>query len=223
MKYGLLFDMDGVLADTEGVNVTATSAMFVELYGVAPPPEAYRPFVGKGAVRYTAGPAEAMGLEIDIDRAVARRAEIFAEMLADAEDISLPGVHRLIHAVRAADDWRVAIATSSPADKAVVALRASKIDVGWFDAYVCGDMVQRKKPDPAIYLMAAERLGIPPERCVGVEDAPPGVEALRAAGMKSIAVTNTFDAPDLADADWVVNSLEEVDVAGLERLLRGGV
>lgn len=219
--YGCIFDMDGVLADTEGLSVAATNAMFRELYGVEPAPEDYEPFVGKGAVAYVEGAAGRVGVEIDTPKAVQRRTEIFVEMLDAAQDISFPGVHPLIETLAQQEGWKLAIATSSPRAKAEATLKAANIDLEQFTVFVNGDMVTHKKPHPEIFLTAAEGLGIEPAHCAGVEDAPPGVEALLAADVASVAVTNSFPRSALSRANLVVDTLEELTVQRLRGLVDG--
>ena len=219
MPFGLIFDMDGVLADTEGLSVRATRAMFEELYGVSPAPEDFTPFVGKGAIRYVEGPAEKLGVRIETEKAVQRRTELFVELLNSGEYIAFPGVQDLIRAMAARPEWRLAIATSSPADKAEATLRAAQIPLECFKTFVNGSMVSNRKPDPELFLKAAEQIGLPPHLCVGVEDAPPGIEALRAAGMKSIGVTSSFGAEALEGADLIVPSIQALEPGQIERLL----
>jgi sugar-phosphatase len=85
-------------------------------------------------------------------------------------------------------------------------------------AYVSGDQVTRKKPDPEVFLLACERLGLPPAKCVVIEDAPNGVAAAHAAGCACIAVTNTAAPAELADADLVVDSLADLNLDTLRGL-----
>ena len=85
---------------------------------------------------------------------------------------------------------------------------------------VDGSQVKRRKPDPEIFLLAARRMGIPPARCVVFEDAPSGVQAAKAAGAKCIAVTNSATADDLSAADMIVDSLLQMDLKTISRLLR---
>ena len=85
--------------------------------------------------------------------------------------------------------------------------------VDLFDANVCGMQFERGKPHPEIFLSAAAQLGAKPERCVVIEDAPSGVQAAKAGGMRCIAVARNGDGDSLrsAGADWVVTSLDEVE------------
>lgn len=225
MPNALIFDMDGVLADTEGPICEATIAMFRELYGVDMQPSDFQPYIGTGAVRYTAGPAEAYGLEIDLEAALERRHENFYKIIVastrDGGSIALPGAHALIDAAYASGDWALAIATSSPQEKSLATARAARLPIEKFAAYINGDMVTHKKPHPEIYLMTADCLGIDPAQCVVVEDAITGVAAAKAAGMACIGVTNSFSAEQLAEADWVVPSLAAITLEKMAALLNG--
>jgi beta-phosphoglucomutase len=93
-----------------------------------------------------------------------------------------------------------------------------------FAAVVAMEDTQRGKPDPQVFLVAAERLGVEPKRCVVLEDAVAGVQAARAGEMKCVAVRfvghHSADALQKAGADRVVQSLEEIDVEAVQRLFR---
>lgn len=216
---GLIFDLDGVIGDTEPIIAEATIQVYRELYGIELALEDFHPYIGTGAVRYTVGPAEERGLDMDVERAVQMRHDNFIALLASGRDISFPGVHALIAAAAAAPGWRLALATSSPGEKSRATLRAARVAPERFDAYIHGDMITRKKPDPEIYQRAAGELGIAPAACIAVEDAVNGIEAGKRAGMKVLAVTNSFPREKLGEADLIIDSLETVDLARLEELL----
>jgi beta-phosphoglucomutase-like phosphatase (HAD superfamily) len=86
-------------------------------------------------------------------------------------------------------------------------------------AYASGSEVKKKKPDPELFLTAARRMRLAPARCVVFEDAPSGVQAARAAGTRCIAVTNSVPAQELAAADFVCASLEQVNLATVRSLV----
>lgn len=218
-EYGLIFDMDGVLGDTEPPCAEAAIEMFRELYGVEAKVEDFAPYIGTGAIRYLEGPADTFGVDIDTPRAVAFATERFIALLEAIDDISFPGIHTLIDTVSADPEWRLAIATSSPENKARPTLKAARIELEKFQAFINGDMVERKKPDPEIYLTAAQALGIDPSDCVVVEDAVEGIKAAKAAGMKCIAITNSFQAERLREADLVIDSAEQIDLELLHGIL----
>jgi beta-phosphoglucomutase-like phosphatase (HAD superfamily) len=85
--------------------------------------------------------------------------------------------------------------------------------------YVNGDDVTQKKPSPDLFLLAAERMAIDPASCVVIEDDPNGIRAAKAAGSSCIAVTNTFAAEHLAEADLICSSLEEITLETIQGLI----
>lgn len=217
--YGLIFDCDGVLADTEAAVCKATIDMFRDMYGVEMVEADFTPYIGTGPIRYTEAPAAAYGLAIDLDAAIAKREENFVAILDGGDDISFPGIHALIDSALAHEGWKLGIATSSSRSKSRKSLGAAGVPFKKFDAYKTGDDVVAKKPAPDIYLRAAEELGIAPEHCVGIEDSINGVEAVKAAGMVCVAVTNSFEASKLGRADLVVDSLESLSLSDLQAMI----
>jgi cytidine deaminase len=214
--WAIIFDVDGVIADTEALNARASALMFAELYGVTVQPEDFYPFIGTGDERYVEGVAEKYGVAIDTEAAVQRRAENFFRLLQSRPLPAEPGVLELVAAARASGHVKLAIATSGRKEKQFPVIEGAGLQLAWFDAVITGDDVTRKKPDPQIYRLAAERLGLPPERCVVVEDAPVGVAAAKAAGMWCAAVTNSAPREALGEADLVLDSLAVVSVGRLE-------
>jgi HAD superfamily hydrolase (TIGR01509 family) len=112
---------------------------------------------------------------------------------------------------------KTALASSSP--KHLVDLVMDKFGIaGLFDLILSGDEVERGKPAPDIYLGAAKKLGVTPENCVVVEDAPSGVAAAKAAGMRCLAVGTSASKSGLVAADRVVGGFEEVNLQTLQEL-----
>jgi HAD superfamily hydrolase (TIGR01509 family) len=112
------------------------------------------------------------------------------------------------------EGWKQAIASSAPRQNVEVMLRAMRLDHD-FDAIVAAEDVTAGKPDPQVFLAAAAKVGVPPSRCVVVEDAAVGVEAARRAGMQSIGVRQD----ERLNADVVVASLSELPERVFERLI----
>ena len=216
--HGLVFDVDGVLGDTEGLSVIATTRMFKDLYNLDVQPEDYIPFIGTGAELYCIGPGKKYGVDIDVALAVETRHKYFLELLVTDPDISFPGIHALIDAAHAAPDWKLGIATSSPGKKSAQTLKSARVNADLFDVWIHGDMITHKKPDPEIYLRAAKDLGLDPSVCVAVEDSIQGVDSARGAGMKVLAVTNSFTPEELHLADRIVPTLEGVTLESLLEL-----
>ena len=219
-KFGLIFDVDGVLANTEPYSAQATVDMFRTLYGVEmSPSETYR-FVGTCPKTCLTTLASQYGVPLDLPHALSTRLEGFRRLVFEAgASLNFPGTHDLLSAVGADGEWKRGVATTSAHDRFSATLEAVKIPFSWFDTIVTGDMVSQAKPEPEIYHKAARQLGLAEAACVAIEDTPAGLKAAKRAGMKCIAVTNTFDAEDLYQADVVVHSLEDVDVAMLRVLV----
>lgn len=209
MIQAIIFDMDGVLTDSEPIICAAAMAMFRER-GVAVQPEDFRPFVGTGENRYIGGVAEKYGVDLDILEAKRRTYQIYLELVEEGLD-PFPGARELVAACRRAN-LRIAVASS--ADRIKIEANLRKIGLPWktWDAVVTGEDVQKTKPAPDIFLKAADQLRVEPNLCAVVEDAPSGIAAARAAGMYCIAVAQTFPVTRLGQADMVYSSLREVAI-----------
>jgi HAD superfamily hydrolase (TIGR01509 family) len=220
-QYGILLDVDGVIADSEAVNVRATRKAFEELLGITgAATKDFEAGIGRGAAEYVRAGARAHGRELSDEQvaaAVQARQDNFLAILEGEPLPAFPGVLALIQAALASGDFAVAIATSSTRQKSESVLRSAGVPFERM-AYVSGDQVTRKKPDPEVFLLACERLGLPPAKCVVIEDAPNGVAAAHAAGCACIAVTNTAAPAELADADLVVDSLADLNLDTLRGL-----
>ena len=221
--YGLIFDVDGVIADTESVNARASIKAFEDLLGVrsVTRPD-FKEGLGRGSAEYVKAAARVHGMELSADQVESltkARQENFLASLEREPLPAFPGVLGLIRAAMETDTFSVAIATSSTRQKSGAVLRSAGVP---FDSmpWITGDDISRKKPDPEVFLTAANRLALPPGRCVVIEDAPNGVAAALAGGFKCIVVTNSVAAAELADAHLVVASLEEVDLADVQEILQ---
>jgi HAD superfamily hydrolase (TIGR01509 family) len=204
MIRGVLFDMDGVLVDSESFICEAAIMMFREL-GTSVTCEDFKPFVGTGENRYLGGVAEKYGLTIDIIKAKARTYEIYGQIIR-GRLLPLPGAHEFVEKCRA-KGLKLAIATSADYIKLEANLNEIGLPGRTFDATVNGLEVENKKPFPDIYIMAAGKLGLSPRECLVVEDAISGVRAAKTAGCMCLAVTTSFNAGELKEADWICDSL----------------
>lgn len=213
MIKAVIFDMDGVLIDSEPYICEAAIKMFAE-QGVTVQPGDFIPFVGAGENRYIGGVAEKYGVPLDIERDKARTYHIYGEIVRGRLD-PLPGVREFISRVRE-NGLKAALASSADRVKIDINLREIGFDPDTFDAIISGLDVTRRKPDPEIFLVAAEELDVEPEACLVVEDAVNGVEAAKAAGMRCLGLTTSFRAAALADADWTAPTLAEAPAEALE-------
>jgi len=207
-KHAVLFDMDGVLVDSEPVIEAAAIAGLKE-FGVDAKPEDFVPFVGMGEDKYIGGVAEKYGVPYKLEMKK-RVYEIYVEIVPEKLKV-YGGTLGLLNRL-AAEKRPIALASSADRVKVHANLRVAGIDPGIFGAIVTGEDVVNKKPAPDIYLAAAEGLGCLPEECVVAEDAISGVKAAGAAGMKCVAVTTSFSARQLeeAGADVVIDEIGEL-------------
>ena len=211
---GVIFDMDGVLTDSEPLINAAAIAMFSEM-GLAVQPDDFLPFVGAGEDRYIGGVAEKYRFPLDLPGAKRRTYEIYLE-LVPARLKAFPGAPELVRACRQAG-LRLAVASSADEVKISANLRQIGLPRETWDAVVTGEDVGPKKPAPDIFLSAAAKLGLAPAECVVVEDAVNGVQAAKAAGMRCVAVAQTFPAAQLQRADVVRQNIAEVSITDLRQ------
>lgn len=215
MLSAVVFDMDGVIADSEpihkaasiealrhfgvksikkgisckGRTVEETAKIYFKRYGISRKPEEY----------------------VKIKNNLVRRE--FALGLKP-----LRGAVELVKSLAAKERLKVALASSSTQEQIDFVINLFGIRDS-FDTVVCGMEIGKGKPSPDIYLAAAERLGVRPATCLAIEDAVNGVVSAKKAGMRCLAVTNTYPRAELenAGADFVTDSLEDFDC---ERYLR---
>jgi HAD superfamily hydrolase (TIGR01509 family) len=213
MIRGVLFDMDGVLVDSEEYICKAAMMMFLEL-GIKVMPEDFQQFVGMGENKYIGGVAEKYNISPDIIKVKARTYEIYEEIVKGRLE-PLPGVHEFIARCRR-KGLRLALATSADRVKMMVNLREIGLKAETFDALVNGLDVERKKPFPDIYIKAANDIKLNPSECLVVEDALSGVRAARSAGCRCLALTTSFGPETFKEADWVCSTLKDAPEGAID-------
>jgi beta-phosphoglucomutase len=219
MTYCVIFDMDGVLVDSYDAHykswrdvaaeegVTITEADFARSFG-----RTSREIIG--STWHVANLDDARIRAIDT-----RKEEAFRRIVRHHFPV-MDGAPELIDALRAAG-FRIAVGSSAPPENVALALERLG-GAHRFDGIVNGMDVQRGKPDPQVFLMAAERAGVEPPACVVIEDARPGVEAAHRAGMAAVALLSTGRSAEDFDGihpDLVVRSLRELTPERLGALL----
>ena len=191
---GILFDMDGVLISSIG-SVVRCWQRWAKLYDI-PNADTYEVPHGMRAIEIV------RSLRPDVDAEEGLRVIEDMEMEDTADLKVLPGVKELMESLPL-DRW--AIVTSATTRLLLGRLEAAGLPVP--ARLISADMVERGKPDPEPYRRGAGLLGFSPEECIVVEDAPSGVGAGVAAGCRVLGVLGTHLAEELAEADWVVDSL----------------
>jgi HAD superfamily hydrolase (TIGR01509 family) len=209
---GVIFDMDGVLTNSEPLINAAAIAMFKE-QGLIVQPDDFLPFVGAGEDRYLGGVAEKHQFLLDLPSAKRRTYEIYLGLVPSRLE-AFPGAQDVVRACRQAG-LRVGVASSADRVKIMASLEKIGLPPGNWDAIVTGEEVKATKPAPDIFLAAAAKLGLAPEQCVVVEDAVNGVQAVKAASMRCVAVAQTFPVERLQGANLVRSRISEVSVADL--------
>ncbi|HYO41661.1 MAG TPA: HAD-IA family hydrolase [Candidatus Limnocylindrales bacterium] len=194
----LLFDMDGVLCDSEPFIAAAAAEALRRRYGIIVRREDFTPFIGAGDDRFILGGAEAHGVTGDLTIDKPLTYEIYLELVKASLE-AVPGVHAFLAEARTAG-LRMALATGSDRPKLQGNLDAIGLAESTFDVVVSAEQVTRKKPDPETFLVAVRGLGLPADRCLVVEDARNGVLAGRAAGCAVLGITSTLPAAVLLEA-----------------------
>ena len=200
----VLFDMDGVLVDSEAHICKAGMAMFAEK-GYQVSAEDFLPFTGMGENRYLGGVAEKHRIPFELEKDKARTYEIYADLVR-GKISPLDGVHDFIH--KCLDrGLKMAMASSADPVKVNINLEEIGLEKELFLAIVTGLDIEHKKPAPDIFLKAAQLVGADPGSCLVVEDAISGVAAGKAAGARVLALTTAFSPDKLSEADWITSTL----------------
>ncbi len=204
----VIFDMDGVIVDSEKV-ITKACLLALSEFGITAVESDFKPFTGMGENSFIGGVANKYGHTYDL--AMKKRAyEIYVDIVKD-ELIVYEGISQLISDIKS-KGYLVCLASSADLIKVKANLQVASIPVNSFDSLVCGDMVKNKKPSPDIFLLAASQIDIKPANCLVIEDALSGIKAAKAANMKSVAVLTSFKKQDFAllNPDFIVKNTVEI-------------
>jgi HAD superfamily hydrolase (TIGR01509 family) len=209
MLSAIIFDLDGVLADSEAWWNQIDAKLLAE-YGVTYRGEYHQNVLGVSYRLAVEFYKKAFGLSVATEEMMRRRGEIAIEFFAKRIGL-FPHVREALEELRQLK-LHVAVATSSVSASARPFLDRNQL-TAFFEVIVTGDEVERGKPAPDIYLRAADKLRIPAEACLVVEDALPGVAAARAANMRVAAIPDRrfVDPREYEkEADYVLPSLKEL-------------
>lgn len=215
MKFGVIFDWDGVIVDSSAQHERSWEMVAAERNLPLPEGHFKRGFGKKNEIiipdlGWATDPAEIAELGD-------RKEELYRELVRADGIEPLPGVRELLSALR---DAGVPCAVGSSTPRVNLDTLFAILSLGeYFQAVVSGNDVKHGKPAPDVFLLAAQKLGIAPGSCVVVEDAFVGIEAAHAGGMKCVAVATTNPLESLGMADLAVGSLEGVTVGQLRELL----
>ena len=222
----VIFDVDGTLAETEEVHRRAFNKAFVEFgLGWVWDEALYRDLLrvtgGKERIAHfckkVLGEGE-MAPEL-IAELHQRKTAIYAGKVAAGEIALRPGIPAFLDAARSCGFGLAIATTTTPAN--VEALLDAALGANWreiFPVVAAGDMVERKKPAPDVYLLALNRLGRDADRCIAVEDSRNGVVAAKAAGLRVIGVRSAYNNDDLSGASLRLPDCQGLSLALLRQL-----
>lgn len=211
----MIFDMDGVLIDSYMAHFAGWSQMYEEL-GVPYSEQEFAADFGRTSrdiLRRRFGDAFDDGRIRELDQ---RKESLFRDSLR-ANFTPMDGALQLIDSLAAAG-FLLAVGSSAPPENIDLCLEMLGRRAV-FGAVVTGLDVTRGKPDPQVFLTAAERLDVPPQSCAVIEDAVHGIEAANRAGMTSIALTGTANHDQLSNAQLIVDNLSELIPERIQNLI----
>ena len=205
MVKGVIFDMDGVLVDNSHMHIE-TFCRWYASKGIDFPPEKVNSFFGMGNSDIF---RSVMGLDIT-DEQVLEYAEEKEQLYRDLYSPTIKPLAGLISLLQDLRAKGIKIAVGSSAMRKNVDFVLDECGIRpYFDAISDGDMVAKAKPDPSIFLLAAELMNLKPEECLVFEDSFAGVEAARRAGMKVVAVATSFPKAQHKDYDAIIDDFSE--------------
>ncbi len=211
--------MDGVIVDSAECHFDSWQNTFAR-YGVSFTRAQFPDIFGRrddAIIRMVMGNEAPPGLVRQITR---EKEEYFRKIIA-GKVRPLPGAVALIRSLKE-NGFKVSLASSTVPENIDLILNELGVRAD-FDALTNGLEVTESKPSPQIYLLAAEKVGAAPENCVVIEDAVMGIVGAKRGGMKAVAVTSSHGAEEFKDAhpDLIVDSLEELNVTVIEKVLAG--
>lgn len=217
---GIVFDMDGVLLDSEPYILKAGQMMLKERYDLEVPDEDFTPFVGQGEDAYLGGPAQKHGVEIKLPDDKNYTYKMYLEAI-HGELNALEGVHDFVTSM-AANEVPMAIFSSADRMKVDGNLKEIGLDISGFKMVLTGSEVAKKKPHPDGYIRAVESLQLPANEVLVIEDAVSGIQAGKEAGCQCLGITSSMSSAELkkAGASWTAPHLGAVP-ADLMQLLIG--
>lgn len=208
--------MDGVIIDSEPLHFKIEKELIREL-GVEITDEEHNSFVGTTEYHMFSIIKEKYQIEFPIEEMIEKKKEMFIENLDQ-----VPLVENFKDFLLTMHKAGYPMALASSNNKRVIGAVAEKFDLkDYIKVFVSADDVKRGKPDPEIFLTAAEKLGIPPASCLVIEDARNGVKAAKAAGMRCIGLQNLNSGnQDLSEADLVIGNFNELNLDIIKGLFK---
>lgn len=207
MKY-IIFDMDGVIVDSEPVIMKAALDA-LKAGGIEASKADFIPYIGAGEEHFIIEPCKRAG-KVELTEKIMN--DMFVIFEKNIKEMRVfPSAKPLIEKLKDLG-YTLSLVSSAAERKLMASLRAAEIDSSVFSVILSGNDVTEKKPSPAPYLLAAEKLGADSADCLVIEDAVSGVKSAKAAGMQCAAVTTSFSVGQLkaAGADYVTEDIIDI-------------
>ncbi len=207
-NYCVIFDMDGVLADTGPIHFESWVKMGEEI-GIKFTREIFKQTFGQQSPEIT---RKLVGPNIDealVEKWANLKEKYYRELVTEKLK-PLPGVIKIINELKS-EGFKLAVGSSGPPENVKLLLTSLRIK-NYFDTIITAAEIKRGKPEPDVFLIIAKILNVSPKNCIVIEDAPVGIEAAKRAGMISIALTSTHNKEDLLDAQLIIKDLTEIKI-----------
>ena len=220
MINAILFDFDGIIVDSEPMHFRAFQAVLKPLeksFSWEEYCETYIGFDDRDAFKEA---YKVKGEKIctrDLKRLIREKAAVFQQLIHDGEATPLPGAIELIKSIPR--KLPLALCSGALREDILPILKNLGIESA-FSVIVTAEDTKKSKPDPAPYNLAIKQLGLSdPANAIAIEDTPAGIVSAKGAGLKVLAITNSYDREYLLDADAVTDSLENIDRPSLEDMV----
>jgi len=215
MLKAVIFDMDGVLVDTEPLADKFFTDVIKEHFTIELKPDYFQKTRGHTSEKFWATVIEEFNLNTTPEEMIKRARPRYLEFLKKSNLSSIPSVLQLINQLLKSG-IKIAVASSASQNRIKTTLEIIKLS-DKFEIIISADQIKNSKPHPEIYLLAAKTLGVNPKDCIAIEDATNGVKSAKAAGMKVIAFKDpVHNQQDLSEADLIINSFLDIEIEKLK-------
>src|SRR3989338_3978095 len=207
MTKAVIFDMDGIVFDTEPIGFEATKKL-LKKYGKYIKYKEIILYLGTGVRNYVESIAKKKKVNEDIEILIKKRKKYFVELAKNKLRV-FPGIIKLIKELRK-NKVKTALATSSSIKSVKLNCKLTKLNIKLFNVIVTRNYITKFKPDPEIFNIAIKKLKVKPEDCIVIEDSIAGIKAAQKAKTKVIAISNSLPKSKLKTAKLVFNSAEDI-------------
>jgi len=216
MHWAVIFDMDGVIIDSEPFHWIVNKRIFIEL-GVDISESEYQQYIGTSNTNMWTSLKKQYRLSQEVSDLVVMQVN---GNIAYMETEEIPQVRGVVQLIGELSSNKIPLAIASSSPYRIIDMVVSGFNIrNNFSAIVSGEDFEHGKPAPDIFLKASQLLGVPPEKCVVIEDSTHGVTAAHAAGMRCVGLNNKNSGnQNLNGADMIINGFSELSIQKLQQL-----